>query len=324
MSLLRTTAGRFAACVALAVPGAPAAGEELKLVATATVLGTDSLVGPGGSPLTPEFLDERPIIGQQATVWLRYAGGGFGEDMKPAHSADGEYPYEGASEFVIRFGSSGRFDGELVTVSIRHASLGSEVEYWRAASSVESYRTQHWEAKIHFLENEHNLFSDDSMKPYFDVEAFVADSSPDTVWLEELVSGAYLRLEIDWAGFAPRIFTQPEPAIANEGGAPFSLAVDAEEAQSFKWYRDGQVIDDGPLYGGARTESLTIKPHIDAIGEYRCSVANGNGAIETDRAIVAIRPDINPDPCLPDLNGDGILDLADIVAFVTAFTDGCP
>jgi hypothetical protein len=119
--------------------------------------------------------------------------------------------------------------------------------------------------------------------------------------------------------FVPAITTPPEQTLANLGDPAQALTVVADNAGAFQWRFNGEPIVDGVNYSGTDTETLSVVPVLETEGFYDVVVSNLGGEATSAQALFAVAND-----CLADLNGDDLLDLADIVGFVESFTAGCP
>ena len=116
----------------------------------------------------------------------------------------------------------------------------------------------------------------------------------------------------------------PEPAIADAGG---TLVLDASVAGtldglSVRWERDGvPLVDDGRI-AGAGTATLTIvgATRADA-GVYRLRVSVPGVASASDGVIVGVR---SSPFGVADFDGDGDVDLADLLGFLAVLDAAVP
>lgn len=127
--------------------------------------------------------------------------------------------------------------------------------------------------------------------------------------------------------------------------ASFSVSANGAPAPSFQWRRGAAPLSDGGTFAGTTTPTFTINPvgTGDLAGDYNCVVTNacgtttsGNASLTgflagggdgnadtlvdgndirgfTDLLVSGIQP-LAP-PCVYDLNGDGMVDLADLDLF---------
>ncbi|USN99824.1 MAG: immunoglobulin domain-containing protein [Phycisphaeraceae bacterium] len=121
-----------------------------------------------------------------------------------------------------------------------------------------------------------------------------------------------------------RFLSQPESAIVSEGGQVALSVVVGGVPLDYQWRRNGTPLSDGGNISGARTDTLTITDvSVADIATYDCVVSDsGPDSITSNPAVIAVIADTNP--CLADLNDDGLLDLADVTLFVSTFLAGCP
>jgi len=160
----------------------------------------------------------------------------------------------------------------------------------------------------------------------------------------------------------PSVDQNPTNEITDEGGAPVVLTATTSFAEELQWLKDGVPVNDGPLYAGATTETLTIQPELAAIGVYELFAASCEGEATSAPVIVAVRPGAGPATgacclplgdcvdaamadcaafggsfqgngtdcatstcpavCLGDMNQDGVINGVDTQLFVTALLSG--
>ncbi|NJK32482.1 MAG: hypothetical protein HC927_08750 [Deltaproteobacteria bacterium] len=134
-------------------------------------------------------------------------------------------------------------------------------------------------------------------------------------------SFGYLNLlEVSVDDGAPDVsFTQqPTSQIADAGGTlAFSAVADAEfGAVNIRWQRDGvDLVDDGRIVG-SQGETLTITgASLADVGVYTAVATGGGVDVSSDGAVAAVRQSATEF----DLNGDGVLDVVDLLLFLNAF-----
>ena len=121
----------------------------------------------------------------------------------------------------------------------------------------------------------------------------------------------------------PVISLQPVSLAANPG-EPVQLtsAVGVPLDVSYQWRRDGVDVVDGNGVSGATTGTLEFTASPATEGVYDCVATNSRGTATSAQAFIVVRED--PNPCIPDLNDDGLLDFFDVLAFLNAYSAGCP
>ena len=100
------------------------------------------------------------------------------------------------------------------------------------------------------------------------------------------------------------------------GNVAFAVSAVGTPPLAYQWRRDGVEL------AGEEGSTLTVNATLADVGLYDCVVTNDFGAATSDAAVLGIRPlgCNRADLAEPA----GLLDLADVLSFVTAFTDGCP
>lgn len=119
---------------------------------------------------------------------------------------------------------------------------------------------------------------------------------------------------------APVITEQPTPAVLLPiGGGDVVLAVSATgENLAYQWRRDGVPLTDNGDVMGATSNELSLAVTTEDVGIYDC-VVTGNGPLTISAgSVVAVRPS-----CPGDLNGDQVVNSADLNGLLVAFGDPC-
>jgi len=116
-------------------------------------------------------------------------------------------------------------------------------------------------------------------------------------------------------GCNPTITAQPQGGAIRRGES-FTLAVQADDAVSHRWRREGVDLIESDMFQGVATSTLTIAtPGSAEAGVYRCLVTTSCGAVLSDEAVVTL-------PCLGDFNSDGGIDGMDVGVFFEAWEAG--
>lgn len=89
---------------------------------------------------------------------------------------------------------------------------------------------------------------------------------------------------------------------------------------SFQWRQDGvPLASNGDSVRGARSRRLLITASIERVGLYDCVISDGIGETTSENSMLAVRA-----PCPADNTEPwGLLDLADVLGFVSSFNEGC-
>lgn len=122
---------------------------------------------------------------------------------------------------------------------------------------------------------------------------------------------------------APFIQQQPGSLVVTAGEtAELTTAGVSLSAVQYQWRRDGIDLNDGGNISGAQAPTLSIVTTPDDAGYYDCVLTNDTGSATTNQVVLSVRPD--PNACVADLNGDGLLNFFDVSVFLTAYGAGCP
>lgn len=118
---------------------------------------------------------------------------------------------------------------------------------------------------------------------------------------------------------------QPQPAIVASGGtAVFEVAVSNPAIATYQWRRDGVDLSDGGNISGAQSATLEIVASPADVGTYDCVITGIEGPGTSAGAILAVQGGGSPNDCLADLDMNSVLDIDDVLTFLTAFSAGCP
>ena len=115
---------------------------------------------------------------------------------------------------------------------------------------------------------------------------------------------------------------ESQPLVHANCGGPFTATVVVAGASSYRWYRDGAPLSDGPTatgstLSGTGAAQLAIDGFGPAdVGRYWCEASNSCGGVTSTAATLT--------RCFADFNCDGFLDFFDYDDFVGAFETGDP
>jgi hypothetical protein len=117
----------------------------------------------------------------------------------------------------------------------------------------------------------------------------------------------------------PTIAAQPVAQSATEGGRICLRVHDGTFCGSgYQWQRNGVNVVNNARIAGATSDELMISPVLrtDA-GSYRCILTNSCGSVISAAVPVTVR-------CRADFNDDGQINVTDYLAFLNAYSAGCP
>ncbi|MFO0833049.1 MAG: immunoglobulin domain-containing protein [Phycisphaerales bacterium] len=131
--------------------------------------------------------------------------------------------------------------------------------------------------------------------------------------------------------YAPVILAQPADVVRDLGRS-FDIWVDADANDmdlSYQWFKDGQALVAGGLYGGVTSDSLSVdEMTAETEGFYYVRVSNACGTAESRSALAFITghnvPPPRPEVCDSiDFNNDQLYpDTTDIDDFLSVFSGG--
>lgn len=108
---------------------------------------------------------------------------------------------------------------------------------------------------------------------------------------------------------AATVASGPSPVSVELGGtATFAASAAGSTPRTFRWYRDGVELQDGPRVSGATTGTLVVSGVTAAdAGRYACTALNSCGSQASAPALLSVGS-----PCPGDATRDGTVDGADI------------
>jgi hypothetical protein len=117
----------------------------------------------------------------------------------------------------------------------------------------------------------------------------------------------------------PTIAVQPTAESATEGGRICLRVRDGSFCGAgYQWQRNGVNLVNGGHISGATSDELELSPVVRAdAGSYRCILTNACGTITSSTVAVTIR-------CRADFNDDGQINVTDFLAYLAAYSLGCP
>jgi len=101
--------------------------------------------------------------------------------------------------------------------------------------------------------------------------------------------------------------------------ASFSVALNNASGAVYQWRRNGATLTDSANIIGSQSETLEIVTTPDDQASYDCVVTNQFGSVTTKSAVLAVISST----CLGDVNGDGVVNLADLSAVLSNFGITC-
>jgi hypothetical protein len=119
--------------------------------------------------------------------------------------------------------------------------------------------------------------------------------------------------------FGPRPQGVTGSRVVDAGSGPVMLTVEAGQTEAYLWRLDGVELQDGPLFSGTTTPSLTVTPEMASEGEYDVLLRNRYGEIASPVVVLGVRQG-----CLADADNNGLVDTRDVLVFLHAWLAGCP
>lgn len=124
---------------------------------------------------------------------------------------------------------------------------------------------------------------------------------------------------------SPSILQQPVGVVVNPGEtAVFNIVAGNAADVQYQWRRGGIPLVDAGNISGATTPTLSIVADVSDEGAYDCLVTAAPGGPETQSVPVVLAVLTDANPCVADLNGDGVLNFFDVSVFLSAYSAGCP
>jgi len=126
-----------------------------------------------------------------------------------------------------------------------------------------------------------------------------------------------------FGGPTPPILTQqPIGLLPSFGDGPQSITVEVAPGTApvlYQWRRDGVALSNGGFFSGVTTDMLLIIPAYESVGVYDVVVTGPGGSVTSDQALFGLRIDLPA-----DINGDCIVDTADLGILIGTFGQSCP
>jgi VCBS repeat protein/immunoglobulin I-set domain protein len=152
-----------------------------------------------------------------------------------------------------------------------------------------------------------------------------SDMKPDLVVVEGENTGFISSSSSVWLLFhravTPLMLEQPETVIFVEENVypeQFSARAGGIGEIGYQWRKDGEPLEEGGLFDGVRTDTLTIRrAELEAEGEYDVVVRDETGKTVSGVGVLAVR---SVPSLLGDVNGDGVVDAKDVRIVVESFT----
>jgi len=127
----------------------------------------------------------------------------------------------------------------------------------------------------------------------------------------------------------PPVFNVNPPATLSKYPgqiATMTGGATATGVPTYRWYYNGVPMNNGGRFSGVTTTTLTINPVSDPgsvsgwtdAGQYTLVATNVCGV--TTSSICTLSTPV----CVPDIDGNGIVNVTDIFAFLSAWFAGCP
>jgi hypothetical protein len=115
----------------------------------------------------------------------------------------------------------------------------------------------------------------------------------------------------------PQSYVLDEPAIA-------TMEVAAPNGVDYRWFKDNELIENGPNFDGVTTNTLNITAGPDTEGAYTCRVTSEATSDVFSEPGYLVYQGASAPACQPDFNDDGVLNFFDVSLFIQAYTAGCP
>jgi hypothetical protein len=115
----------------------------------------------------------------------------------------------------------------------------------------------------------------------------------------------------------PQSFVLDEPAIA-------TMQVAAPNGVDYQWFKDDELIENGPNFDGVTTNTLNITAGPETEGAYTCRVTSEATSDVFSEPGYLVYQGASAPACQADFNDDGLLNFFDVSLFIQAYTAGCP
>ncbi len=126
--------------------------------------------------------------------------------------------------------------------------------------------------------------------------------------------------DITTCSILPAVTSLTPGAVTDAGGAPIQLNATATAALTYEWSKDGTIVNDGGIFSGATTPTLTIAADPAGDGLYSVKVTNPDGEDTRGVSFVGVRTS----NCPGDVTGDGQVNLQDLNTLLLNFGNVCP
>ena len=143
----------------------------------------------------------------------------------------------------------------------------------------------------------------------------------------EEIESTKVVLIVDEVLVAPTITTQPEPSTVKAVGDPVSLKVEASGSAPLKyeWFFKGSKLSDSDRITGAATQMLIILDAIEAdSGEYRVTVSNDAGAVQSQAAVLTVDAPVVAAPTIATQPASSTVELGATASLKVVASGGAP
>lgn len=103
-----------------------------------------------------------------------------------------------------------------------------------------------------------------------------------------------------------------------------TMQISAPNGTSYRWFKDGEIIEDDSDYTGTTTDTLIIYAGLETAGAYTCRVSSVTSSDVYSEPGYLVYQGAASQSCPADFTGDEMLDIFDVFGFLDAFNMGCP